>query len=154
MKKYEEQFERVERWYTRFQEITFGINHDKNTEYRQDVVYAFFINCYHLKDWILYDNSVKIKDKKQKIEEFINKNECMKLCADLCNGMKHLELNKTRTGKQPVINKREFSLDLGPKGTILAVKYKIETSTGIKDAFALAIECKEKWEEFIKKEIK
>lgn len=52
MKKFEEQYERVKRWYQRVEAITFGMAHNKNTDFLQDEVFAFFINCYHLKDWI------------------------------------------------------------------------------------------------------
>lgn len=55
MEKYEEQFERVKRWYERFRRINEGTSHEKNTEYYHDEVYAFFVNCFHVKDWILND---------------------------------------------------------------------------------------------------
>jgi len=155
MKKYEEQFERVKRWYNRFFEITFGMAHKRNTEFYQDEVYAFFINCYHLKDWIINEKSVKNKNKKQKLEDFINNNECMSLCADICNGLKHLELSRNiRTGIQPEFKDRKFELELGGAEAKIVVKYNIITSKGNKDAFLLATDCKEKWEEFIKNEIK
>lgn len=155
LSKYEEQFERMKRWYKRVFAITFGMTHNKNTNNYQDEVYAFFINCYHLKDWIINDKTVKIENKKQKIENFINANECMRLCADICNGLKHLKLDKNiRTGIQPEFKERKFELELGGKEAKIIVKYNIATSKGNKDAFLLATDCKEKWEEFIETEIK
>lgn len=155
LKKYEEQYERVKRWYKRFFDITFGKIHDINSEYYQDEVYAFFINCYHLKDWIINDSSIKINNKKQKIEDFINDNECMSLCADICNGLKHLELDRNiRTGIKPEFKERKFFLKLGEKEPIVRVKYNILTAKGNKDAFILADDCIESWEIFISNEIR
>jgi hypothetical protein len=46
LEKYEEQFERVKRWYESFKRINEGTSHEKNTEYYHDEVYAFFVNCF------------------------------------------------------------------------------------------------------------
>ncbi len=153
LKKYEEQFERVKRWYQRVQAITFGLTHNKNTDFLQDEVYAFFINCYHLKDWIKNDETLDDKIK-GKVENFIHKDDDLKLCKDICHGLKHLKLINPVTGKKPEFKGRKFELELGGEESIIVVKYNIITSTGNKDAFLLATNCMKKWEEFIKKEIK
>jgi hypothetical protein len=155
LRKYEEQFKRIERWYSEFQLIDSGKAPDKPSEYSQDIVYTFFVNCYHLKDWIKHDNTVKIPDKNEKIEKFINDTECLSHCADICNGIKHLELDikKSRTGKQPEFKGRNHAVNIGPTGKFYGCRYHIITSKGNKDAFKLARECIEKWRDFIKNEI-
>jgi len=58
-----------------------------------DVVYAFFQSCYHLKDWVLTD---KIKTSSE-IKKFIDDNDCIKICADICNGTKHFNLKNSQS---------------------------------------------------------
>jgi len=148
--KYREQFDRVKRWYERFREIDQGRLHNRPSDYYQDDVYAFFLNCYHLKDWIKNDPNVRPREN---VEEFINTNEALKLCADICNGLKHLKRDprKSRSGKDPQFGKRDFRLSL-PESTI-SVKYTIDTADGSVDAFELATKCLRAWEDFIASKI-
>ena len=145
--KYMEQFERVKRWYERFRVINQGRQHDRPSDYYQDEVYAFFLNCYHLKDWIKNDES--IRPAAAKVEEFINNNKELGLCADICNGVKHLKLTSNRSGKYPQFGKREFKLSLGGHRAIISVKYSIDTADGPVDAFELATKCLQAWKNFI-----
>jgi len=147
LSKYMEQFERVKRWYERFRSIDQGRQHNLPSEYYQDEVYAFFLNCYHLKDWIKNDGSVGAAA--AKAEEFINNSKELSLCADICNGLKHLKLTSTRSYQEPRFGKRKFHLVLGGPETTIAVKYSIDTSNGPIDAFELATKCLRAWKNFI-----
>lgn len=89
--KYPEQLNRVRRWYQRFQEISEGRLHDKPSDFYQDEVYAYFMNCYHLKEWIKNDKGALPPE--VNIERFISNDPHMALCADICNGNKHLKLS-------------------------------------------------------------
>ena len=53
MTKYSEQFARMRRYLERFGEIRAGRVHDRDSEHYLDDVYSFFLNCYHLKDWLI-----------------------------------------------------------------------------------------------------
>ena len=150
LRKYQEQFERLKRWYDRFEKIHQGRLHTLASDYYNDEIYAFFLNCYHLKDWIQNDDTVKLP--KGKIEHFINQNECMRVCEDICNGIKHLK-RKSHSGRAPEFGARKFSLNLGGSKPIIKIKYSIITKTGTIDAFELASGCVQKWKEFIKKNI-
>jgi len=152
LRKYQEQFERMKRWYERFRQIDQGRLHNLPLVYYQDEVYAFFQNCYHLKDWIQNDDTVTLP--KQEVEKFIDQNDCMRVCADICNGTKHLKLTRLRSGKQPEFEGRKISLNLGKPEPIIGVKFSIITETGTIDAFELASDCIQRWEEFIKDNIK
>ena len=155
--KYEKQLARLHRWYERFKQIDQGMPHRFPSEYYEDKVYAFFINCYHLKDWIINDDSIQInrKERKQLVENFINQNECMRICADICNGIKHLKLQRIRSDKQPEFKSKHYSLTLGGGvEPIISVKFYVETAKGKVDAFVLATECLRKWVEFIENNIK
>lgn len=147
-----EQFRRVKRWYERFKKIDQGIPHNRSSESYQDEVYTFFQNCHHLKDWIKNDDAVSTHTK-EKVEDFIGQEDCLKLCADICNGTKHLKLNRERSRKSPEFGSRRYVLALGGKEPVIQVKWSITTKTGIIDAFQLASECLQKWEEFLKENL-
>jgi len=124
----------------------------------KDIVYAFFQNCHHLKDWLQHDPVLSnthpdIKGKKGKLEDFRNKRKCLQICGNLCNCSKHMEL----TIKHP----EEFPTKIGPghgytierDGDKLLAKhygYKVEWNGCEKDALELVKECIEAWDEFLK----
>jgi len=160
LRKHQEQFERMKRWHECVKKIDQGEPHDLSFTnlppgYFYDEVYAFFQNCYHLKDWIKNDDTVKLPEKG--VEDFINQSDCMRLCANICNGTKHLKLEdkRRRSDQYPDFRGQELSLSLGggPE-PIIGVKFSIETKKGTIDALELASECVRKWEEFIKDNIK
>jgi len=160
LRKHQEQFERMKRWYERIKKIDQGESHNLSfvnlsPSYFYDEVYAFFMNCYHLKDWIENDDTVKQEDK-GKVENFMRKDDSMSLCRDICIKIKHLEQKSVSwSGRVPEFKGREFPVSLGGGDEpIIGVKFSIETETGPKDAFELASECVRKWEEFIKDNIK
>jgi hypothetical protein len=142
---YLEQWERLNRWYERFKEIHCGREHTMPSENYKDEVYAFFLNCYHLKDWLIEDNAVPA----QEVEDFINDCDELKLCADICNAIKHLVLHKKpRSGVQPEFTKKDVSLTLGPEPADVSIQYTIETAHGPIDAFDIAKKNMEAWETF------
>jgi hypothetical protein len=149
--KYREQFNRVKRWYERFAEIDNETVHIYPSDHYQGEVYAFFLNCYHLKDWIKNDDEVG--SAAAKVEAFISSNEELSLCADICNGIKHLKLTSPRSGQNPQFGSRQFHLQLGRQQQILSIKYSIDTTSGPLDAFELATKCLEAWQNFIRSNI-
>lgn len=145
-KKWVEQFDRVKRYYERFKQINEGEGTSRNSAYYEDDVYSFFINCYHLKDWIENDPAVAIK--KQEVENYINTNPALQICADMCNGAKHLSRvpSQIRSGKPRSIDYKAYSLSLGAGPAQLRIKFFVDDQ----DAFKIATECMQKWEDFIK----
>jgi hypothetical protein len=146
--KYPEQWDRVHRWYIRFREISEGKLHDRQSDFYQDDVYAFFMNCYHLKDWIKHDPTASSLS--TKVEAFITDVQEMALCADICNGIKHLVLSKPRSTENPHFGQRLFKVGVGTQPTTIAVEYTIDTASGSIDAFDLATRCLKAWEGFLK----
>lgn len=147
MSKYREQYERVERWYQRLKSITDGRKHTQPSDYYQDEVLAFFINCYHLKDWIINDNSAKVSA--QEVKDFVNQSEYLRVCGDICNGSKHLRIDFPKSNKNTRIKGRNFSLSLGEVLPVFQAKYKIISGRKEYDAFELATKCLEEWGRFI-----
>ena len=145
--RYLEQYERVKRWFTRFEEINDGKTHDRHSDYYQDEVYAFFQNCYHLKDWVIQSEVIP----KEKVEDFINQSTELRICADLCNGSKHLQLNRTRTGDDSTdITARHYDFSVSEKR--ISVHYYVVSDNKKYDAFSLATSCIKEWYDFLKLE--
>jgi hypothetical protein len=60
-----------------------------------DALMHAYQDAYHLKDWIRNDPSITTSN----VEQFINSDVHLKICADLCNGSKHFQLDeRARTG--------------------------------------------------------
>jgi hypothetical protein len=149
MSKYQEQYNRMKRWYDRFEILQKGRPHDMHTDNYLDETYTFFMNCYHLKDWIKLDASVPTPVK-QAVESHITSSLPLQLCADICNSLKHLRLTKKpRSSQKPVLGKQSIALTVGSAPTTISLKYEIDTTTGPIDAFDLATQCVNSWDAFL-----
>lgn len=66
---------------------------------KQNLLYDYIINLYtygyHIKDWLKKEDYIGV-------EEFINNNPELRVCADLCNGSKHKILTSIRSSEDPV----------------------------------------------------
>lgn len=146
MTKAQEQLDRIKRWYKRFEEINIGREHTRESDFYNDIVYAFFQNCWMLRDWMV--NS-KALDKKL-IDDFFHSDKDMMICRDLANGSKHLVINKPSIDPNISINRREYSVSLGGEIPKIEVRYwiQVESHPPI-DAFGLAGACLDKCEVFL-----
>lgn len=145
--KYLEQYRTMKRWYRRFEDIDKGRSHNAASDNYQDEVYAFFISCYHLKDWIA--NDAKSGISKILVEKFVQNDKYLKICGDICNGIKHLNLNNPKMGSGAKIGGRNFSLILGEEESVINVKYNIDVDGKTYDAFLVATEAVKLWENFL-----
>src|SRR5271170_1846318 len=68
----------------------------RSSEDVRDALYHFFQDAYHLKDWIGNDSSVATTGRRLDVQ-YIDNSTILQLCADLCNGTKHLGLSPRRT---------------------------------------------------------
>jgi hypothetical protein len=156
--KYLEQYERMRRSYDRFRGFKPGIGPvlaDKISSDYEDDIYAFFMHCYHLKDWIKNDGSVKtiMPNIASDVEQFINESEALSLCADLCNSSKHLELKRSRSGEGPAFGRKLYHhrLSIG-SGSSIRLSWLIERYNKPPiDAFELATECIAEWDKFLQR---
>jgi len=113
----------------------------------EDDVLAFFQNCYHLKDWVINDSACEILNKKEEVENLINDSESLKVCADLCNGSKHLELINPRSDKETKIT-RVFTVPRHVTDPIIARHFLIKSGPKNYEALDLADKCIKEWEIF------
>lgn len=82
-----EKYDRLKRWQARLMEER------PIRESLGDDLYAFFECCYHLKDWLRNDSSLD-PSMGRDAEALINSAPCLKICADIANGSKHLVRNR------------------------------------------------------------
>jgi hypothetical protein len=145
-KKYLEQIKRTERWYERFEKIYLDTKKRYDNLYYEDVIYAFFQNCYHLKDWLKNSNVIEEK----RLNNFIDTNEDMKICRDLCNASKHLVL---KSGKDLKLMKLDLPLKTMKGYSHNSNYYCIkEVGGGVHSAFDVAVRCLVSWRNFLKTE--
>lgn len=84
-KEYLEQWERVGRWYKKLMLVKHGYYKEYSDRELLDILYAYFMNIQHLKDWV--KNSTKnLENKLANLE----KETCLIVCADFINNHKHL----------------------------------------------------------------
>ncbi|WP_053990665.1 hypothetical protein [Mangrovimonas sp. TPBH4] len=86
--------------------LELAINNQKEVEL-EDAIINFFTYGYHIKDWLR-------KEGCGGVEEYINNNFELRICADLCNGAKHKVLSKPpreRNDEVDSINQSEITWD-------------------------------------------
>jgi hypothetical protein len=151
---WEKQWARVNRWYLRFRAIDAGVEHNEPTDFHQDEMWSFFVNCYHFKDWLKNDTASGVSEKD--VEDYVNQSPNLSLCGDVANGSKHAVLTWARVDKNTKLKNQKFKFELHaglgdqnppPK---VAVKYVLEANGVTYDAFGLATDCLNDWDVFLK----
>ncbi|MEX2644957.1 MAG: hypothetical protein WD249_01720 [Gaiellaceae bacterium] len=114
-----------------------------------DEVYAFFQNCYHLKDWLLNDPASA--SAAADVEKFISRTPSLALCADLANGSKHLTLTRSRRHAEgtPSLATTRFKGRVEPGGIMVSAQFEVSAGDQTLDAYALAVDCWEAWNAYL-----
>jgi len=149
MSKFLKQFERVKRSLRKI-EIE---NQDRDSTEYDDDLWHFFQDCHHLKDWIINDPDIpdEVKGIETKvgenIEKFVSNNKELRVCADLANRSKHLELTR-HSREDAKVTSRNVNIDLN-LGTSTC-EHIITLGNGRKRiALDVAREAVEAWESFL-----
>ena len=93
--RWQEQWKRVLRYHARLIERSVSPSGTQSIETLVDDAYAFFLNCYHLKDWLKRDPSFSAASA-DKIEAHVTDNQALALAGDIANASKHLKLSRLR----------------------------------------------------------
>jgi hypothetical protein len=142
-----EQYDRMKRWQERLRES--GVIDER----RRDDFYAFFVTCFHLKDWLQSDPAVP-KSIGEKAEQLMNK-PSMRLCADIANGVKHLVLTKKVRFDADAhlrLSAPVFQADAFQSDAFQVGKVKIAAIGQTSDALAIVDGCVDYWEKFLRSE--
>jgi hypothetical protein len=86
---YRNQFDRARRFLDRIEST------QSNDVEFQDMVWAFFQNCHHMRDWVNNDPLIS-REKKSAVLKKAGNSLALRRSADLCNGTKHLAPKPTR----------------------------------------------------------
>jgi hypothetical protein len=155
-----EQLERASRYLSRLRYAYEGIQEPSaifSIDNPKDDCISFFLHCYHIKDWVqqLYCST---KAEKKEVENFINANQALKVCADLCNGSKHYKLRSAdayRSGEPQtvsVIDHQPVTYITGSGGMeVHTCTFSIESDSASYDALQLAERCMVLWNEYLAK---
>jgi hypothetical protein len=144
-----EQYDRMKRWQTRLHEP--GVA----DEQRRDDFYAFFVSCFHLKDWLKRDPSVP-RLVGEKAEELINR-PSLRVCADIANGVKHLVRTNMKSVRfdadaQLSITPSAFQADAFDEDAFQTGEIVIEAIGQTWPALEVADGCVRYWDDFLRQE--
>lgn len=121
-KPYLEQWERVNRWYKKLLLVKSGYYKDLDYKELLDIVYVFFLNIHHLKDWVrVYKN----KSFEKGVNSLVKK-QCFVISGELANGHKHLLKDKHSTDKSSSIKHQNVKVRLSRTIFSLSKSAKIE----------------------------
>jgi hypothetical protein len=87
------------------------------------------------------------------VEQFINESEALSLCADICNSLKRLELNRSHSSEPRIFGRRRYhyQLNIGSRSSI-RLEWLVERNNKPPiDALELASECIAEWDKFLKR---
>ncbi|WP_139795104.1 hypothetical protein [Chromobacterium violaceum] len=135
---YRSQLDRLERWYARAQLA-------KDLLDIEDYLYAFFQNCYYLREWLPEEAFST-----EQVNQFFKANIEMKVCRDLANLTKHRELhNPPATNAEPSIARIYVPNGRGWFGSDAALVVLTDVSDHPFDLLELAGRCLILWREFM-----
>lgn len=83
-----DQLHQVRRWHRRLADLEATVERE-GSDAALDYINAFFLSCFHLKDWVKRSGHPKAA----MVEEFIASHGEMELCRKLCHASKHFELD-------------------------------------------------------------
>lgn len=151
-----EQLGRIKRWKSRLDEIRFNNDSEDKMPHQMDFIYVFFINCYHLKDFLDYSKIISDNE----VKSFFDKNIEMQICRDICNESKHCSLHTPSIGIEIPNSKkrsakgfagvcivREYE-PFGRETPIKNTNYVVLAKGKKYDVFELAGRCLSLWMDF------
>jgi hypothetical protein len=118
-----------------------------------DYTWAFFQSCWHVKDWVLNDPNLPIK-KANSIAKAAENSSLLRMCQDLCNGTKHLRLDRPQSGLGAVHDHIAHTMHLMPAGypdKPNEIDFMIDDGTGkLRSGNLLADNCLAEWERILR----
>jgi hypothetical protein len=132
---WEGQFARVSRWLDR-------LMHAHSPEDAEDFLYAFFQNCYHLRDWI----STKVSS--TDLDSFFKDSLPLRICRDAANLTKHSALDRKPAQEYELSILREYAgIDKGwfENDTRLVIVTNYQKDGIVLDSREVARECLRLW---------
>ena len=145
------QFDRTRRWYARLKKIEHEIKKTGLTQDSEDYIYAFFQNCWHLREWLSKSKVVE----KNKIEQLVASHEELRLCRDICNGTKHMSITRPSVDSGFYTFREYDWLDqqVHSQGPRSNQKFMVRAAGRKHNMFALAHRCMKIWDDFVDRHV-
>lgn len=89
MSQAKQQFQRMQRAFMKVLN-----NQNRNPDEYEDDVWNFFLNCWHLKDWIKNDTDGVAKATREKIDVEVNSHPALMMVGNLANKKTHFNVTK------------------------------------------------------------
>ena len=105
-------------------ETTYIVNGLKSQEEMEDDISNVFIWLWSFKDY-LKSIAKQQKGDGQYIENLVNNDQKLSICADIANRLKHGSLNKSRSGKFPSLGNLSYT---APHGTVRQIIFHKRTN--------------------------
>jgi hypothetical protein len=142
-----DQRNRLGRWHKRLAAIGRGIPVGISKDEALDDVYAFFLNCYHLRDWVIGSGFKSEAD----VNAYIRGNDDLALCRDICTGLKHFRAEPKRALFDSSWSTATVTVAIFPerREPIPGEHWVITTDRGDVDMFDLADRCVAAWDSFL-----
>jgi hypothetical protein len=141
-----EQWARVQRWHKRLDRFRAAppAKGDPSEPEALDQALAFFMNCYHLADWLEKDR----QDPHPGATNFVHQTEVLRVCRDLCNGIKHCVLEASPKFKPTYPNMTTTAQTVVVAG-VPTTRWWVDVKPGDRrDMFDLADQCVAAWRSF------
>lgn len=140
---WQDQYERMVRWQTRLTKYNKNISSIEKLHEFLDTLYTCFQNIFAFKDWLFYDRIFT----KSELNDFVNNKELLKICRDLANGTKHLDIEYPSVDNNPIILTfwNPFSNQYHSEK-----KIRILINKKLIDPFGLVIDSIRLWDELLK----
>lgn len=114
------------------------------------MMWAFFQNCWHLKDWVRNDPLASDAQKKSVIDQ-AHASVLLGICRDLCNGTKHLKLDRKPSSGTGAAH-HHVNITITP-GESSSMDCKVEDGHGnLISGKQLARDCVADWERILQSE--
>jgi hypothetical protein len=137
------QFQRIRRWYKKVKEYEEKAQDIGFPGEAEDCIYAFFQNCFHLREWIEKSGVIS----KKELDSFVSSHLELRICRDICNGTKHMVIDQHSVDAN-FSTYREYDYLSGPispsqkSGT---TTFRILAAGKKYDMFDLADKCMSYW---------
>lgn len=122
------------------------IENKKVLDCKPDIYLSFFMQCYHLRDWLVNSESIKSHE----VDKLIKDSYELGLCRNLCLGVKHYSISRPSPAELA---------DFGDMGAKMPV-FRTLSKTGervvvladgkVHNAFELVTACMDQWKKFLK----
>src|SRR5258705_11876362 len=97
---WEDQFDRMIRWYQRMKDI----HSEMNVNEQNDIIYACIQNIFFMKDWCINSRNLSGETKKNLDTAFGKTGDpWLGIIRDICNGTKHYNLDNSKSIKGGIV---------------------------------------------------